>query len=234
MCRHAVCLPAYLFGFSSVAATKVSLLFADAHAPRHMKSLHILLTNASVTRLLTAELLHDNSNKLISQTNNNPLCPRTFRYVLEPILYVLVPCSTHLVHQALSLTYAAHLTSSYAVFEVNHFNIAVRLPCTGVTFAAELIMSWSVAFVATRNLRKRIVLKRRKIAHFYIWHSTFIFDTISTLVFIIQVLLLLLLLLLLLIFKALCMPIILWLIACTYCAYVAQHSCPNLQKLHSL
>ena len=66
------------------------------------------------------------------------------------------------------------------------------MPCTGVTFAAELIMSWNVAFVATRNLRKRIVLKRRKIAHFYIWHGTFIFDTISTLVFIIQVLLLLL------------------------------------------
>lgn len=45
--------------------------------------------------------------------------------------------------------------------------------------------------MATRNLRKRIVLRRRKIAHFYIWHSTFIFDLISTLVFIIQVLLLL-------------------------------------------
>lgn len=74
--------------------------------------------------------------------------------------------------------------------------------CPGVTFAAELIMSWNVAFVATRNLRKRIVLKRRRIAHFYIWHSTFIFDTISTMVFIIQVLLLLLLLITFL--KALC------------------------------
>lgn len=72
---------------------------------------------------------------------------------------------------------------------------AICVPCTGVTFAAELIMSWHVAFVATRNLRKRIVLKRRRIAHFYIWHGTFIFDTISTMVFIIQVLLLLLLLL---------------------------------------
>ena len=82
---------------------------------------------------------------------------------------------------------------------------------SGVTFAAELIMSWNVAFVATRNLRKRIVLKRRNIAHFYIWHGTFIFDTISTLVFIIQVLLLLLLLTFL---KALCMRVTLQHIAC--------------------
>ena len=78
--------------------------------------------------------------------------------------------------------------------EADLSDIAFVMPCTGVTFAAELIMSWNVAYVATRNLRKRIVLKRRKIAHFYIWHSTFIFDAISTLVFIIQVLLLLLLL----------------------------------------
>ncbi|KAL3138951.1 hypothetical protein ABBQ32_005763 [Trebouxia sp. C0010 RCD-2024] len=56
----------------------------------------------------------------------------------------------------------------------------------GVTFAVELLLSWSVAYVATRNLRKRIVLRRRKIAQFYIWHGTFIFDLISTLVFIIQ------------------------------------------------
>lgn len=77
MCRHAVCLPAYLFGVSSVAAVKVSLLFADAHALRHMTFLHILLTNASVTRSLTAELLHENINKLISQTKNSPLCPVT-------------------------------------------------------------------------------------------------------------------------------------------------------------
>lgn len=114
------------------------------------------------------------------------------------------------------------------VFEANHLNIAVSLLCTGVTFAAELIMSWNVAFVATRNLRKRIVLKRRKIAHFYIWHSTFIFDTISTLVFIIQVLLLLLRP------KGFVMPMILWPIACTCYAYVAQHSCSNMQKPHSL
>lgn len=61
-----------------------------------------------------------------------------------------------------------------------------------MTFALELLSSWSVAYVATRNLRKRIVLRRRKIAHYYIWHGTFIFDLISTLVFIIQVLPLLL------------------------------------------
>ena len=63
----------------------------------------------------------------------------------------------------------------------------LALSFTGVTFALELLLSWSVAYVATRNLRKRIVLRRRKIAHFYIWHGTFIFDAISTLVFIIQV-----------------------------------------------
>lgn len=57
----------------------------------------------------------------------------------------------------------------------------------GVTFAFELLLSWNVAFVATHNLRKRIVLKRTKIAHFYVWHSTFIFDFISTMVFIVQV-----------------------------------------------
>lgn len=67
----------------------------------------------------------------------------------------------------------------------------LALPFTGVTFAVELLLSWSVAYVATRNLRKRIVLRRRKIAQFYIWHGTFIFDLISTLVFIIQVPLLL-------------------------------------------
>ncbi len=58
---------------------------------------------------------------------------------------------------------------------------------TGVTFAFELLLSWNVAFVATHNLRKRIVLKRSKIAQFYVWHSTFIFDFISTMVFIVQV-----------------------------------------------
>jgi len=57
----------------------------------------------------------------------------------------------------------------------------------GVTFAFELLLSWNVAFVATHNLRKRIVLKRSKIAQFYVWHSTFIFDFISTMVFIVQV-----------------------------------------------
>ncbi|KAL0047426.1 hypothetical protein WJX82_003095 [Trebouxia sp. C0006] len=56
----------------------------------------------------------------------------------------------------------------------------------GVTFAFELLVSWNVAFVATHNLRKRIVLKRSKIAQFYVWHSTFIFDFISTMVFIVQ------------------------------------------------
>ncbi|KAL0037532.1 hypothetical protein WJX77_001322 [Trebouxia sp. C0004] len=56
----------------------------------------------------------------------------------------------------------------------------------GVTFAFELILSWNVAFVATHNLRKRIVLKRSRIAQFYMWHSTFIFDFISTMVFIVQ------------------------------------------------
>lgn len=57
----------------------------------------------------------------------------------------------------------------------------------GVTFAFELLLSWNVAFVATHNLRKRIVLKRSKIAQFYVWHSTFIFDFISTMVFVVQV-----------------------------------------------
>ena len=102
--------------------------------------------------------------------------------------------------------------------EANLFNIAVGMPYTGVTFATELIMSWNVAFVGTRNLRKRIVLKRRKIAHFYIWHSTFIFDTISTLVFIIQVLLRLLL------FwrqAGIMHAYNLWHGACIYCASVA-------------
>ncbi len=56
-----------------------------------------------------------------------------------------------------------------------------------MTFAFELLVSWNVAFVATHNLRKRIVLKRSKIAQFYVWHSTFIFDFISTMVFIVQV-----------------------------------------------
>lgn len=56
-----------------------------------------------------------------------------------------------------------------------------------MTFAFELLLSWNVAFVATHNLRKRIVLKRSKIAQFYVWHSTFIFDFISTMVFIVQV-----------------------------------------------
>lgn len=56
-----------------------------------------------------------------------------------------------------------------------------------MTFAFELLVSWNVAFVATYNLRKRIVLKRSKIAEFYVWHSTFIFDFISTMVFVVQV-----------------------------------------------
>lgn len=56
-----------------------------------------------------------------------------------------------------------------------------------MTFAFELLLSWNVAFVVTHNLRKRIVLKRSKIAQFYVWHSTFIFDFISTMVFIVQV-----------------------------------------------
>ena len=57
----------------------------------------------------------------------------------------------------------------------------------GVTFAGELFLSWNVAFVATHNLRKRIVLKRSNIANFYVHHSTFLFDFISTMVFIVQV-----------------------------------------------
>lgn len=99
----------------------------------------------------------------------------------------------------------------------NFMMFAICVPCIGVTFAAELIMSWNVAFVATRNLRKRIVLKRRNIAHFYIWHSTFIFDTISTLVFIIQVLLLLIAFL-----KPLCMHVTLQHIACLLLAHLSN------------
>ena len=57
----------------------------------------------------------------------------------------------------------------------------------GVTFLAELLLNWNVAYVATHNLRKRIVLKRKRIAEFYVYHSTFLFDFISTMVFIVQV-----------------------------------------------
>ncbi|KAA6417271.1 MAG: cyclic nucleotide-binding [Trebouxia sp. A1-2] len=56
----------------------------------------------------------------------------------------------------------------------------------GCTFAIELFLGWNVAFVATHNLRKRVVLRRRKIFWFYFWHGSFIFDFISTCVFIAQ------------------------------------------------
>ena len=63
----------------------------------------------------------------------------------------------------------------------------LRLLFTGCTFAIELFLGWNVAFVATHNLRKRVVLKRRKIFWFYFWHGSFVFDFISTCVFIAQV-----------------------------------------------
>ncbi|DBA74007.1 hypothetical protein WJX77_011223 [Trebouxia sp. C0004] len=56
----------------------------------------------------------------------------------------------------------------------------------GCTFAIELFLGWNVAFVATHNLRKRVVLRRRKIFWFYFWHGSFIFDFVSTCVFVAQ------------------------------------------------
>lgn len=56
----------------------------------------------------------------------------------------------------------------------------------GCTFAIELFLGWNVAYVATHNLQKRVILKRRKIAQFYVFKGSFIFDLISTIIFVAQ------------------------------------------------
>jgi len=57
----------------------------------------------------------------------------------------------------------------------------------GCTFAVELLLGWNVAYVATHKHRKRMVLKRTRIACFYVFKGTFVFDIIATSVFIAQV-----------------------------------------------
>ena len=57
----------------------------------------------------------------------------------------------------------------------------------GCTFAIELFLGWNVAYVATHNMNMRVVLRRRKIAQFYVFKGSFILDLISTIVFIAQV-----------------------------------------------
>ena len=78
-------------------------------------------------------------------------------------------------------------TPSFAFAPQNLHCNSPTLCGSGVTFLAELTLNWNVAYVATHNLRKRIVLKRKHIANFYVYHSTFLFDLISTIVFIVQV-----------------------------------------------
>ncbi|DBB12369.1 TPA: hypothetical protein ACH3X3_005184 [Trebouxia sp. C0006] len=56
----------------------------------------------------------------------------------------------------------------------------------GCTFAVELLLGWNVAYVATHKHRKRMVLKRTRIACFYVFKGTFVFDIIATSVFIAQ------------------------------------------------
>lgn len=55
------------------------------------------------------------------------------------------------------------------------------------TFAIELLLGWNVAYVVTHRHRKRMVLKRTRIACFYMFKGTFVVDIISTCVFIAQV-----------------------------------------------
>lgn len=57
----------------------------------------------------------------------------------------------------------------------------------GCTFAMELLLGWNVAYVATHKRRQCVVLKRTRIACFYVFKGTFVFDIISTTVFIAQV-----------------------------------------------
>jgi hypothetical protein len=88
-------------------------------------------------------------------------------------------CSQISVQQSLSTMGACQ--------QRQQFGHVRRLLFAGCTFAIELFLGWNVAFVATHNLRKRVVLRRRKIFWFYFWHGSFIFDFISTCVFIAQV-----------------------------------------------
>ena len=76
---------------------------------------------------------------------------------------------------------------AYACQQRQQFGHVCIMLFAGCTFAIELFLGWNVAFVATHNLRKRVVLRRRKIFWFYFWHGSFIFDFISTCVFIAQV-----------------------------------------------
>ncbi len=79
------------------------------------------------------------------------------------------------------------IMGAYACQQKQQFGHVCCLLFAGCTFAIELFLGWNVAFVATHNLRKRVVLRRRKIFWFYFWHGSFIFDFISTCVFIAQV-----------------------------------------------
>lgn len=88
---------------------------------------------------------------------------------------------------SLHLLACTTVTPSVAFTLQNLLCNSPALCVSGVTFLAELTLNWNVAYVATHNLRKRIVLKRKHIANFYVYHSTFLFDLISTIVFIVQV-----------------------------------------------
>ena len=73
----------------------------------------------------------------------------------------------------------------YNMFQI--VNESLWLSLAGCTFVIELLLGWNVAFVVTHNLRKRVVLRRSKIIKYYVWNGSFIFDFISTCVFIAQV-----------------------------------------------
>ena len=62
-----------------------------------------------------------------------------------------------------------------------------ELSCAGATLTVELLLGWKVAFVASHNMRKKVVLRRSSIACFYTRHGNFAFDFISTCLFVAQV-----------------------------------------------
>ncbi|KAK9836539.1 hypothetical protein WJX74_002745 [Apatococcus lobatus] len=57
----------------------------------------------------------------------------------------------------------------------------------GCFFATDLFLGFHIGFIATHNLRKRVVLDGRAVARYYTKHGSFAIDLMSTLVWIIEI-----------------------------------------------
>ena len=142
-------------------------------------NLHYPIFEHNVSRTTTLHLLSD---YFMSYSFNGLLClPIDSRAVACVNL-----CMQGVFHDHSSNSEAAKHDKSLDCTNSVHAWLTAAATA-GCTFTMELLLGWNVAYVATHKHRKQMILKRTRIACFYVFKGTFVFDIIATSVFIAQV-----------------------------------------------